>query len=54
MDARRVRQGVAKVDCASLDTFSYGLVEIDPAAGILTVSSNDTSGRILCSKALAA
>jgi phosphodiesterase/alkaline phosphatase D-like protein len=45
---------VVKADCASIDTYSYGSVDIDPAAGTLTVTARDASGAALCSKTLQA
>jgi phosphodiesterase/alkaline phosphatase D-like protein len=45
---------VVKVDCASIDAYSYGSVDIDPAAGTLTVTARDASGAILCTRTLQA
>ena len=46
--------GVVGVDCAELDAYAYGLVEVDPEAGTLTVTAKDASGRELCKKTLKA
>jgi hypothetical protein len=43
--------GVMKVDCAQIDSYAYGLVEVDPA-GIMTITAKDASGRALCAKVL--
>lgn len=45
---------VVKADCASIDTYSYGSVDIDPAAGTLTVTARDALGAALCTKTLQA
>lgn len=46
--------GVVMVDCAELESYSYGLVEVDPAAGTLTITSKDADGNVLCQTALEA
>lgn len=45
---------VVGVDCAELDSYSYGVVAVDPDAGTMTVASKDASGRVLCEKTLVA
>jgi alkaline phosphatase D len=45
--------GVIGVDCAELDTFAYGLVEV-ARTGTLVVTAKDAGGRELCRKELAA
>jgi hypothetical protein len=39
---------------AELDAYAYGLVEVDPDAGTLTVTAKDAFGRELCTKTLKA
>ena len=45
---------VVGVDCAQLDSFSYSLVDVDPAARTMTITAKDDSGAVLCKKALQA
>ncbi len=45
---------VPRSECVALDAFSYGLVEVDPAAGTTTITLKDESGSELCKKALTA
>ena len=45
---------VARVECTAFDSFSYGLVEIDPDAGTATVTLKDEDGVELCSRVLEA
>jgi phosphodiesterase/alkaline phosphatase D-like protein len=40
--------GIVKVDCAELNSYAYGLVEIDPAAGTMTITAKDETGKVLC------
>lgn len=40
-------RGLLGADCAEFDTFGYGLVEVDPEAGSVTVSLKDASGNVL-------
>ena len=46
--------GVIQVDCNELESYAYGLVEVDPASGTLTITSKDATGRELCKKQLKA
>jgi hypothetical protein len=46
--------GVAGVECAELRSYSYGLVEIDPSAGTMTITAKDGAGTELCRKTLEA
>ena len=46
--------GVAGVECIALDAFSYGLVEVDPAAGTATVTLKDEDGAELCQRVIQA
>ena len=43
--------GVLKADCAQIDSYSYGLVEVDPA-GIMTITAKDAAGGVLCAQVL--
>ncbi len=43
--------GVLKADCAEIDAYSYGLVEVDPA-GIMTITAKDAGGSVLCAQVL--
>ncbi len=45
---------VLQVECTELEAFAYGLVEVDPAAGTMTLASKDASGKELCKKQLKA
>ena len=45
---------VARVECTAFDSFSYGLVEIDPEAGTATVTLKDEDGIELCVRVLEA
>ena len=45
---------VVGVDCAQLDSYSYSLVEVDPASRTMTITAKDDSGVVLCSKQLTA
>ncbi|HEU4759138.1 MAG TPA: alkaline phosphatase D family protein [Dehalococcoidia bacterium] len=40
--------GLIGVDCSDLTSFSYGLVEVDAAAGTASVKSKDDLGNTLC------
>ncbi len=44
--------GIVGVDCAQLDSFAYGLVEV--VGGTLTITAKDETGRELCAKTLEA
>ena len=46
--------GLIGVDCAELKSYSYGLVEVDPAAGTMTITAKDAAGAALCEKTLEA
>lgn len=46
--------GVIQVDCSEIESYAYGLVEVDPASGTLTITSKDATGRELCKKQLKA
>ena len=46
--------GIAGVECLALDAFSYGLVEVDPAAGTATVTLKDEDGAVLCERVIEA
>lgn len=46
--------GLIGVDCAELKSYSYGLVEVDPAAGTMTITAKDAAGNELCKKTLEA
>jgi hypothetical protein len=39
--------GVIGVECAALDAYAYGLVEIDPT-GTLRITAKDKDGTVLC------
>jgi phosphodiesterase/alkaline phosphatase D-like protein len=41
-------QQVALVSCTAFDAYSYGLVEVDPAAGTATITLKDDDGAQLC------
>lgn len=41
-------QQVARVSCTAFDAYSYGLVEVDPAAGTATITLKDEDGAQLC------
>jgi alkaline phosphatase D len=43
----RFLTGVIGVECAALDAYAYGLVEIDPA-GALRITAKDKDGTVLC------
>ena len=45
---------VAGADCAQLDAYAYGLVEVDAAAGTMTITARDDTGAELCQKKLEA
>lgn len=45
---------VVGVDCAELESYSYGVVSIDPDAGTMTIASKDAAGTVLCEKTLTA
>ena len=45
---------VIQVDCNELESYAYGLVDVDPAAGTMTITSKDASGSDLCKKQLKA
>jgi hypothetical protein len=45
--------GVIGVDCAELTSYSYGVVDIDPA-GTMTITAKDAAGNVLCEKTLEA
>jgi len=47
-------QQVARVSCTAFDAYSYGLVEVDPAAGTATITLKDEDGAQLCRTVLAA
>ena len=47
-------EGVVGVDCAVLDAYAYGLVEVDPASGAFTITAKDQTGRELCKTELEA
>ena len=40
---------IVEMDCFQLDTFSYGLVEVDSSAGTAAIASKDQAGNTLCS-----
>jgi alkaline phosphatase D len=44
--------GIARVDCAELDAYAYGLVDVDPPAGTMTITAKDRGGRALCTAIL--
>jgi alkaline phosphatase D len=44
--------GIVGVDCAQLNSFAYGLVEIN--GGTLTITAKDADGSVLCAKTLEA
>jgi alkaline phosphatase D len=46
--------GVVKVDCAMVDNYAYGSVDVDPAGGTLTITARDAAGAALCTKTLKA
>lgn len=46
--------GVAKVDCAQLNSYAYGLVEVSEDGRTLTITAKDQSGAELCRKELIA
>ena len=46
--------GIVKVDCAEIDSYSYGVVDVDPAAGTMTITTKGASGKELCSHQLRA
>ena len=45
---------VIQVDCNELEAYAYGLVDVDPASGTMTITSKDASGKELCKKQLKA
>ncbi|MEX2247183.1 MAG: alkaline phosphatase D family protein [Dehalococcoidia bacterium] len=47
-------ESVVGVDCAVLDAYAYGLAEIDPAAGTLTLTAKDQANNELCRTVLTA
>ncbi len=46
--------GIAGVDCAQLNSYAYGLVELSEDGRALTITAKDTSGAELCRKELTA
>jgi alkaline phosphatase D len=46
--------GVVGVECAKLDSYAYGLVDVDPESATLTVTAKDADGNELCTKELRA
>ncbi len=46
--------GLVKVDCAEIDTYSYSVVDVDPAAATMTIANKDSSSKELCSRQLQA
>ena len=43
---------VIKVACAQIDTYAYGSVDVDPAAGTMTIAAKDAAGGVLCQTVL--
>jgi len=45
---------IPRVDCVEFDAFSYGLIEVDPAAAKTTITLKDENGTELCRNVLEA
>jgi hypothetical protein len=43
-----ILEGTIGVDCAELESYAYGVVDVDPGAGIVTLIAKDAEGEELC------